>query len=100
MSKKELSTDEALVELFKSSLDYSIKADKLDVEFVMNQISFREELVKQKLEEEPLGFFKKAHKKWKEELNELEGQLMDSYKKLENLIEEQHEFYKNLRSEN
>ena len=100
MTKKELSNNDALFELFKSSLEFNVKSDKLDIEAIQHEISYHEQLVKWKLEEEPISFFKKAHKKWKEELDELETQLLDSYKKLERTIEEQHNFYNKLRSEN
>ncbi len=100
MTKKELSNNDALFELFKSSLDFTIKSDKLDIEAIQHEISYHEQLVKWKLEEEPISFFKKAHNKWKAELDELENQLANSYKKLESTLKEQHDFYNQLRSEN
>lgn len=95
---EDLSTEEqALVNIFKVSLDYINKSDKLYLE----HLSVREKNIKGmlnlKYEEEPPKFFKKTHKKWEDEIEDLENQLYDVYKKFEETIQEQHDFYEKLK---
>lgn len=99
MSGKKLTTDEALYKVFEASLEYSVATDKLHTDFLKKQIEFHEQLVKFKAEEEPLKIFKKAHKKWEQELDELERQLCDSYEKLGKEFTEQQEFYRKLKEQ-
>ena len=99
MPEKRLSMDEAFVECFKASLDYCIESDRIYTEFLNNQIKFHEKLVKMKAQEEPMKIFKKAHKKWENELDELEKQLCDSYEKLGKEFSDQQEFYHKLKEQ-
>ncbi len=100
MPKKQLTSDEALVELFKASLDYSIASDKIYVDFLKQQIDFKQKLIEFKANEEPLKIFKKAHKKWEDEIDALEKELCDAYEKLGKEFFEQQEFYHKLKSSN
>ncbi len=100
MPKKQLTSDEALVKLFKASLDYSIASDKIYVDFLQHQIDYKKKLIEFKANEEPLKLFKKAHKKWEVELDELEKDLCDAYEKLGKEFSEQQEFYHKLKSSN
>lgn len=91
---EDLSTEEqALAKIFKTSLDYINKSDKL----YFKQLSIKENFIKKmldlKYEEEPPKFLKKAHKKWEDEIDDLNNQLYDIYKKVEETVQEQHDFY-------
>lgn len=95
---KKLSTDEALVEVFKVSLDYVDKSDKLYMDFLNNKVKFIMQNIDNKKEEEPLKFLKKAHKKWEMELEALENELADVYSKIGKEVELKQEFYEKLKS--
>ena len=95
---KKLSTDEALVEVFKVSLDYVDKSDKLYMDFLNNKVKFIMQNIDNKKEEEPLKFFKKVHKKWEMELEALENELADVYSKIGKEVELKQEFYEKLKS--
>lgn len=100
MTKKEkkLSTDEALAEVFKVSLDYIDKTDKLYMEFLDKKSKFIMDRIALKHEEEPLKLFKKAHKKWELELDELENELGDVYLEMGKEFEARVDFYEKLKS--
>jgi len=99
MTKKQnkFTEEEAFVEVFKSCLDYIHKTDELDLKIIENDIKFIQQEIKFKEDEEPLKFFKKAHNKWESELEELELKLANTYKKLNDEIVSQIEFYKKLK---
>ena len=71
-SSKKLSSDEAFVEIFKASLDYINKTDELDLKILNHKIEFLQQQIAFKEDEEPMKIFKKAHKKWEEELDDLD----------------------------
>lgn len=95
--EKELSSDEALIEVFKASLNYFDKTDKLNIEFLNKRIEFIQSRIAFKEEEEPMKLFKKAHKKWEDELEELETELAEAYKTLNDEIVFQYDFYKKMK---
>ena len=96
-SSKKLSSDEAIIEIFKASLDYINKTDELDLKFLNHKIEFLQQQIAFKENEEPMKIFKKAHKKWEEELDDLETQLMNAYKDYGDEVMFQHEFYQKLK---
>ena len=94
---KELSAEEqAIVDFFKTSLEYIDASDKLYIQHLSTKEKMLQEMLYFKYEEEPFTFFKKAHKKWQTEIDELENQLYDIYLKLEEIFQERQEFYKKL----
>lgn len=95
--KKTLSNDEALVELFKVSLKHIKDSDELDMKYLQLKKSRIKSMISFKYDEEPLKIFKKAHKKWREELDALEQELYDFYLEAGALCEEQMEFYQKLK---
>lgn len=97
MSEKKLSSDEAVVELFKASLDYINKTDKLDLKIIQHKIEFLQQQIAFKENEEPMKIFKKAHKKWETELESLESELMDAYESWNDEVNFQHDFYQKLK---
>lgn len=97
MARKKLTSDEALVEVFKASLDYIKKTDELDLKLLNHKIEFIQQQIAFKADEEPLKIFKKAHKKWEDELEALELDLMNAYKALGDEVDFQHQFYQKLK---
>ena len=99
MAKKEkkLNTEEALAEVFKISLDYIDKSDKMYMDFLDKKSKFIMDRIALKHEEEPLKFFKKAHKKWELELDELEDELGNVYLEMWKEFEVQLDFYEKLK---
>ena len=97
-NKKELSTEDALVETFKIMLDYSIAEDKLYMEHLNTRTKFLNHQIQFLRDSEPLKLFKSSHKKWNDELEELENQLMETYEKIGEEITEQHNFYEKLKN--
>ena len=93
-----LSTDEALVEVFKSSLNYFEESSKLYMKHLSIKANFLEDQIKSKHRDEPSKFFKKTHKKWQMELEKLENDLMDVYRKIEEELSYKDDFYKKLKS--
>lgn len=89
---------QVLVKSFELGLKNKELADKMYLEALHK----KEELIRMELcfkyDEEPLKIFKKRHKKWQDEIDALDSQLMDIYKKGEELFLENHEFYKELSS--
>jgi len=98
MTKKKLSTDEALAEVFRVSFDYAFKSDKLYLEHLDHRIKFLQSMIERHMESEPCKLFKNAHKKWEEELEDWEQQLADAYKNLNDEVIEQRKFIENLKS--
>ena len=100
MTKKTMTNEEVIAKLFETTLDYSIASDKLYVDFLNTQIEFKQKLLEFKANEEPLKIFKKAHKKWEQEIDMLEKEVCDAYEKLGKEFFEQQEFYHKLKSDN
>lgn len=96
--KKELTADEALVKAFEVSLNYMEESDKLYMKSLNIRANFISDQIKSKYADEPPKLFKKAHKKWEEELEKLEDQLMDIYKKAGEELEFKMDFYEKLKS--
>ncbi len=94
---KKLSAEEALVEVFKVSLDYIDKSDKLHMQFLDTRAKFLTQQIAYKEDEEPMKFFKKAHKKWEDELEKLEIELANVYKEMNDEFNYTQEFYKKLK---
>lgn len=96
--KKELTSDNALVKAFEVSLNYMEESDKL----YMKSLSIRADLlskqIKSKYADEPPKLFKKMHKKWQDELDKLEDELMVIYKKVGEEIKYKMDFYEKLKS--
>lgn len=95
---KTLNTEEALVEVFKVTLDYIRKSDESYMQFLCTRAKFLNDQIHFKEDEEPLWIFKKSHKKWQDELEELHEDLYDVYKKIEEEHQLNSEFYKKLQS--
>jgi len=93
MIRKKTNSNDASVELFKASLDYIKKTDELDLELLNHKIEFIQQKIAFKTNEEPIKFFKKAHKKWEDELEALELDLMNAYKVLADEVDFQHQLY-------
>ena len=89
-----LSTDEALAKVFKVSLNYFEESSNLYMKHLGVKADFLENQIKSKYQDEPLKFFKKAHKKWQMELEKLENDLMDVYRKIEEELAYKDDFYK------
>lgn len=96
MTNKKMTKDEAIAKLFEVSLDYFKQSDEL----YEKHLDLKEKRIKStidfKLSQEPLKIFKKAHKKWEEELAELNQELNDFYVQVYEFYKEQYEFYKKL----
>ena len=89
--------DQALVKAFEIGLEAYDREDKL----YMKHLGLQEERIKTmlgwKYDEEPLKLFKKAHKKWEDEVEKLENELYDVYKKMEEAFEDRQAFFEQLR---
>lgn len=84
--KKELSTEEALAEVFATTYNFVFESTRSFIELYENKYKFLQREMIEHEESEPLKIFKKSHKKWetkKEQLNiELEKTfniLMEEY---------------------
>jgi len=88
--KKTLSTEEAFCEICKSTYNYLDKTTKITIEFYENQYKRYEKEIIYHLEEEPPKFFKKAHKKWQEELDSLKSSHDEAFS---NYLEECQQLY-------
>jgi len=93
---KQTTADEALVDIFKTSLDYIQKSDELELKIIDNEIKFLQQQIAFKEEREPLKIFKKAHNKWEKELDALEEKLANTYKKLNDEVVSQMEFHRKM----
>ena len=71
--------------------------DKSFGEFIDKKSKFIMDRIALKHEEEPLKFFKKAHKKWELELDELEDELGNVYLEMGKEFEVQLDFYEKLK---
>lgn len=89
--------DQALVKAFELGLKSIEESDRLYMESLNIQEKTIREILYSKYDEEPLKLFKKAHKKWEEEIVDLENQLHNIYIKVEELMKENQEFYKKLK---
>lgn len=89
--------DQALVKAFELGLKGIEESDRL----YLKSLDMQEKRIKMELyskyDNEPLKLFKKKHKKWEDEIEDLESQLQSIYKKAEDLFVENQEFYKKLR---
>ncbi len=98
MTNKKMTKDEAIAQLFKSSINFFEKSDELYVE----HLKIKEQRIKNniafKREQEPLKIFKNAHKKWEIEMEEAEKELFDFYEQVANFKLEQLEFYESLKA--
>ena len=90
------SEEQAIISLFKFSLEYIDASDKLYIQHLSTKEKMLREMLYFKYEEEHLTIFRKAHKKWETEIDDLEKQLYDIYLKFEVFFQEQQEFYKKL----
>ena len=95
--EKKLTSDEAVVELFKIGLDYDKKSYDLLMKHYDERVKFLTKMIHFKENEEPLKYNKKAHKKWEEELEDLNNQLFETYKSIEEEFQYQQDFYKKLK---
>lgn len=89
--------DDMWFELFKTTLHLQLEADQQYIEHMRLYIDFLTQMVKNKQHDEPLPFFKKRHKLWEDEVEELEMRLCDAYEKIGKEFMEQQEFYHKLR---
>lgn len=87
---KQLSTEEVLCEIFKSTYNYLDKTTQASIKFYENQYKMYQKLIVDHLEEEPPKFFKKLHKKWEDKLETLNN---DHDKAFENYLEECQDLY-------
>ena len=89
--------DQALVKAFELGLKVIEESDRL----YLKSLDMQDKRIKMELyskyDNEPLKLFKKKHKKWEDEIEDLESQLQSIYKKAEDLFVENQEFYKKLR---
>ena len=88
--------DKAFVDVFKTTLDYIKKSDELDLKIIDNEIKFLQQQIALMADREPLKIFKKAHIKWKKELDDLEEELANTYKKLNDEVVSQMEFHRKM----
>ena len=91
-------SDEAFVNAFRIALDSIEYADNLYLKHLDLQAKCLQDRIELHENNEPLKLFKKSHKKWEDDLNELTTQLHDVYKKVENVIDDKIELYENLKS--
>ena len=91
--------DDMWLELFKTTLTYTMDADKHYLEMLRVQIEYLQEMVKLKYHDEPWKILKTAHKKWEEEVDELEMQLCHAYENIGQEFFEQQEFYHKLKGD-
>lgn len=89
--------DEMWFELFKTTLHLQLEADQQYLDHMRLYLDFLNEMIKNKEHDEPLSIFKKRHKIWEDELDELQMKLCDGYAKLGHEFTEQQEFYYKLR---
>ena len=92
--------DDMLLELFKTTLTYTMDADKHYLEMLRVQIEYLQEMIKLKYHDEPWKILKYAHKKWEDEIDELEMDLCHAYENLGKEFFEQQEFYEKLKGSN
>ncbi len=89
--------DQALVKAFELGLKNVEESDKLYMKSLELQEKRIRDMLYSKYEDEPLKLFKKSHKKWEDEIADLEKQLHDVYLKVEDFFKEQQDFYKKLK---
>ena len=87
-STKNITDDEAYVEIFKCTLDYIKQMDDLNMKMLYHNVEFIKTQLDFHCKNEPLKLFKKSHKEWEQELEELENDLMMAYKKIEDELHE------------
>ena len=90
---KSMTKDEAIAELFKTQFNYCYKSTNNFIEFYENKKKRLIHQIENHTEVEPCKIFKKAHKKWQDELDELNKDLedtfdilMEEYRDLEELL--------------
>ena len=89
MSKKAKNSDQLFAELFVSTFKNLNDSTLKTIYFYENQYKIYDKLICSHMDSEPMKIFKKAHKKWEEELE----QLKRSYNKAwENYIDECNEW--------
>lgn len=91
--KKELSTEEALAEVFATTYNFVFESTRISIKFYENKYKRLQREMIDLEEDEPLKIFKKSHKNWeikKEQLNnELEKTfniLMEEYNDFGELV--------------
>ena len=89
--------DQALVKAFELGLKSVEESDKLYMKSLELQEKRIKDMLYSKYEDEPLKLFKKSHKKWEDEIADLEKQLHEVYLKVEDFFKEQQDFYKKLK---
>ena len=89
--------DQALVKAFEIGLEAYDREDKLYMEHLGLQEKRIKTMLGWKYDEEPLKLFKKAHKKWEDEIESLENELYGVYKKMGEAFEERQAFFEQLR---
>ena len=89
--------DQALVKAFELGLKSIEESDRLYMKSLDMQEKRIRNMLYSKYDQEPLKLFKKSHKKWEDEINNLENQLHEVYLKVEELMKENQEFYKKLK---
>ena len=89
--------DDMWLELFKTNLEMEVKTHETIVEHLRLQIEFLKEMIKNKEYDEPWVIFKKKHKQWEEEVDELEKKLCDAYAEIGKEFSEQTDFYRKLK---
>lgn len=96
-SKKKTLTDS---EVFEKTFNIAVNSIQASDELYMKTLELRIKSIQDRIElqedTEPLKLFKKAHKKWADELADLEKELRSLYEKYENEIDYQANFYESL----
>ncbi len=77
-------------ELASKLVDLSLAFVRESDEIYLESLNIREKMIRNELvskyDAEPLGIFKKKHQQWENEINELENELSNIYKKAEAVI--------------
>lgn len=98
-NKKKTLTDS---EVFEKTFNIAVNSIQASDELYMKTLELRIKSIQDRIElqedTEPLKLFKKAHKKWSDELADLEKELRSLYEKYENEIDYQANFYESLAS--
>ncbi len=84
MSKKGNDVLDKIVEL---GLHQCREQSNLYMEHLNNKYSFLSKMYESKLREEPLSIFKKSHKKWEDELHDIENKMNDTLKSMDEEFE-------------
>lgn len=89
--------EDMLLEIFKSTLDYTMKSDREYLDYLRTKIEFLEARLKAKEYDEPWKLLKKKHKAWEEDVDAKFKDLCDAYENFGKEFYDQINFYNKLK---